>query len=40
MTELFEKYTKILYATSRELSGLPMENPYEFADMLCNIISK
>ncbi len=38
--ELLEKYTKILYATSRELSGLPMENPNEFADILCSIISK
>ena len=38
--EEFEKYTKLLYATSREVCGLPMDNPNEFASILCSILSK
>ena len=38
--EMLEKYTKILYETSRQLNGLPMEKPNEFADIVCNIIAK
>jgi len=38
--ELLEKYTKVLYETSRQLNGLPMEKPNEFADIVCSIIAK
>lgn len=38
--DLFENYTKVLYETAREISGLSISNPNEFAEILCKIISK
>lgn len=33
-------YTKVLYNQARLLSGLPIENPSELTDLICNMISK
>lgn len=38
-TEL-EKYTKVLYNQARLLSGLPIENPSELTDLICDMLSK
>jgi len=35
-----EKYTKVLYNQARLLSGLPIENPNELTNLICDIISK
>ena len=39
-TEELEKYTKILYNQARLLSGLPIENPSELTNLICEMISK
>ncbi len=39
-TEDLEKYTKVLYNQARLLSGLPIENPSEITNLICEIISK
>ena len=38
--EELEKYTKVLYAEARLLSGLDVENPKEITDLICEMISK
>lgn len=38
--ESLEKYTKILYAQARLIEGLPIENPTEISNLVCEFISK
>ena len=38
--EEFEKYTKVLYAQARLIEGLPIENPTELSNIVCELISK
>ena len=38
--EELEKYTKILYAEAKLIEGLPIENPTEISNLICEIISK
>ncbi len=38
--ESFEKYSKILYAQARLIEGLPIDNPTEISNLVCEIISK
>ena len=33
-------YTKILYSQARLIEGLPIENPTEISNLICNLISK
>lgn len=35
-----KNYTKILYAEARLIEGLPVENPTEISNLICDIISK
>ena len=35
-----EKYTKILYAQARLIEGLPIDNPTEISNLVCELISK
>ena len=35
-----EKYTKVLYAQARLIEGLPIENPTEISNLVCEMISK
>ena len=35
-----EKYTKILYAQARLIEGLPIDNPTEISNLVCEMISK
>ena len=35
-----EKYTKILYAQARLIEGLPVENPTEISNLVCELLSK
>ncbi len=35
-----EKYTKILYAEARLIEGLPIENPTEISNLVCELLSK
>lgn len=35
-----EKYTKILYSEARLIEGLPIDNPTELSNLICDIISK
>lgn len=37
--EELEKYTKILYSQARLIEGLPIENPTEISNLICDIIS-
>ena len=37
--EELEKYTKILYSQARLIEGLPLENPTEISNLICDIIS-
>ena len=39
-SEELEKYTKILYSEARLIEGLPIENPTEISNLICDIISK
>ena len=39
LTDELEKYTKILYAQARLIEGLPIENPTEISNLVCDIIS-
>ena len=39
LTEL-ENYTKVLYASSRLLSGMPLDNPKEVTELICEMLSK
>lgn len=38
--EELEKYTKILYSEARLIEGLPIDNPSEISNLICDIISK
>ena len=38
--EELEKYTKILYQEARLIEGLPIENPTELTNLVCELISK
>ena len=38
--EELEKYTKILYSQARLIEGLPIENPTEISNLICELISK
>ena len=38
--EELEKYTKVLYAQARLIEGLPIDNPTEISNMVCELISK
>ena len=35
-----EKYAKILYSSSRLIEGLPIDNPTEISNLICELISK
>ena len=35
-----KEYTKVLYAQARLIEGLPIENPTEINNLVCNLISK
>ena len=38
--EELEKYTKILYSEARLIEGLPIENPTEISNLICDILSR
>ena len=38
--ESLEKYTKILYSQARLIEGLPVENPTEISNLICDIMSE
>ncbi len=38
--EKLKNYTKVLYAQARLIEGLPVENPTEITNLICDIISK
>ena len=38
--ESLEKYTKVLYAEARSIEGLPVENPTEISNLVCELLSK
>lgn len=38
--EEFEKYSKVLYAQAKLIEGLPIDNPTEISNVICDIISK
>ena len=38
--EELEKYTKILYSQARLIEGLPIENPTEISNLICELIAK
>ena len=38
--EELEKYTKVLYAQARLIEGLPIENPTEISNLVCELLSK
>ena len=38
--EELKKYTKILYSQARLIEGLPIENPTEISNLICEIMSK
>lgn len=38
--EQFLNYTKILYSEARMIAGLPIENPTEISNLICEVISK
>ncbi|MBP3920314.1 MAG: molecular chaperone HtpG [Bacilli bacterium] len=38
--EMLKKYTKILYSEARLIEGLPIDNPTEISNLICEIISK
>jgi molecular chaperone HtpG len=37
--EALEWYTKILYSQARLIEGLPIENPTEISNLICDIIA-
>ena len=37
--EELEKYTKVLYAQARLIEGLPLDNPTEISNIICDMIS-
>ena len=34
-----EKYAKILYSSSRLIEGLPIDNPTEISNLICEIMA-
>ena len=40
MSKKLEKYTKVLYAQARLIEGLPIENPTEISNLVCEIMAK
>ena len=38
--EELKKYTKILYAQARLIEGLPIDNPTEISNLICDVISE
>ena len=38
--EELEKYTKILYSQARLIEGLPIDNPTEISNLICEYLSK
>ena len=38
--EELEKYTKVLYAQARLIEGLPIDNPVEISNLICEYLSK
>ncbi len=38
--EEFKKYTKILYSEARIIAGLPIDNPTEISNLICEVIAK
>ena len=38
--EEFNKYTKVIYYEARLIEGLPIDNPTEFSDLICDIIAE
>ena len=38
--EELKKYTKILYSEARLIEGLPIENPTEISNLICEMLSK
>ena len=36
----FDKYAKILYSEARMIAGLPIDNPTEISQLICEVISK
>ena len=38
--EELEKYTKILYSEARLIEGLPIDNPTEISNLICDIMSR
>ncbi len=38
--ETFEHYTKILYSEARMIAGLPIDNPTEISNLICDVISR
>ena len=38
--ETFDHYTKVLYAQARLIEGLPIENPTEISNLICDALSK
>lgn len=38
--EELKKYTKILYAQARLIEGLPVDNPTEITNLICEVLSK
>lgn len=38
--DALEKYTKVLYAQARLIEGLPLDNPTEISNIVCDMISK
>ena len=37
--EEFEKYTKVIYFEARLIEGLPIENPTEMSNLMCDIMA-
>lgn len=38
--EEFKKYTKILYSEAKMIAGLPIDNPTEISNLICEVIAK
>ena len=38
--ETLKEYSKVLYAQARLIEGLPIENPTEISNLICELISK
>ena len=36
----FNNYTKILYSEAKIIAGLPLDNPTEISNLICDVISK